>query len=53
MICMNPKKHINRWVKEVNKYIKRDKEEDVIRFCLAYTLQSLRAGEDLDRFKWD
>lgn len=50
---MNPKQHINRWAIEINKYINLEKEEDIIRFCLSYTLQSLKAGEDFSRFRWD
>lgn len=49
--------HYDRWVKEIKKYIDNEdfeyNEEFIIKFCLSYTLQSLRNGEDLKRFRWD
>lgn len=41
------------WIKEIGEYIYEDDPNNIIKFSLAYTLQSLRAGEDIDRFKWD
>lgn len=41
-----------RWLNEIKKYIKNDNDIQVMKFCLSYTLQSLRAGEDFNRFKW-
>ena len=40
------------WVKEIGKHINEDNSLNIIRFALSYTLQSIRAGENLDRFKW-
>ena len=48
---MNLKSH-NRWIKEIGKYIDEENEDFIVRFALSYTLQSLRAGEDMHRFKW-
>lgn len=49
--------HYDRWIKEIKKYIDNEdfeyNEEFIIKFCLSYTLQSLRNGEDLKRFRWD
>ena len=42
----------NNWVGEIKKYINVDDEINVVKFALSYTLQSLRAGEDINRFKW-
>lgn len=41
------------WIKKIGEYIYEDDPNNIIKFSLAYTLQSLRAGEDIDRFKWD
>jgi len=50
---MNPENfsHSN-WIKEISKYIGEENYENIIKFSLSYTLQSLRANEDFDRFKW-
>lgn len=49
--------HYSRWIKEIKNYVDNDdfeyNEEFIIRLCLSYTLQSLRNGEDLKRFRWD
>ena len=41
-----------RWVKRIGKLIEEDDTRNIIIFCLSYTLQSLRAKEDFNRFKW-
>lgn len=44
----------NHWIKEIKKYLNNDvSDEDVIKLSLSYTLQSLRYGEDFNRFKWN
>ncbi len=42
----------NEWVDEVGKYIESEEPKDIILFCVSYTLQSLRAEEDMLRFRW-
>jgi len=42
----------NNWVAEIKKYIDVENEVDVVKFALSYTLQSLRAGENIYRFRW-
>ena len=42
-----------RWVREIGDFLKEDDFHNIVKFSLAYTLQSIRAGENLDRFKWD
>lgn len=51
VVTMNIKSH-QRWIKEINKYINNQTDEEVIKFALSYTLQSLRANENMERFKW-
>lgn len=41
------------WINQINEYVTLDDDKYIIKFALAYTLQSLRSGVDLDRFKWD
>lgn len=41
------------WIKEIGEFLHEDNPHNIIKFSLAYTLQSIRAGENLDRFKWD
>lgn len=43
----------NRWLKRIGKIIGDDDPRNIVLFCMAYTLQSLRSEEDLDRFRWD
>lgn len=43
----------SHWVKEIGKYTNEANFDNIIKFALSYTLQSLRAGEDINRFKWD
>ena len=43
----------SHWVKEIGKYIEEDNFENIIKFSLSYTLQSLRANEDIRRFQWN
>lgn len=49
--------HYDRWIKEIKNYVDNDdfeyNEEFIIKLCLSYTLQSLRNGEDLKRFRWN
>lgn len=51
--------HYDRWIKQIKKYVEKTNkgfeynEEFIIKLCLSYTLQSLRNGEDLKRFRWD
>lgn len=48
---LNEFSHI-RWVKEIGDMIDENNTRNIIIFSLSYTLQSLRAEEDFDRFKW-
>lgn len=41
-----------RWVKRIGQIIEEDDTRNIVIFALSYTLQSLRANEDFDRFKW-
>ena len=40
------------WIKEIKKYRGDYSDDEIIKFALSYTLQSLRAGENMERFKW-
>lgn len=42
----------NNWIKEIGKYTGEDNYNNIIKFSLSYTLQSLRHDEDFNRFKW-
>ena len=45
----------NHWIKEIKGFLNNIDDitdEDVIKFALSYTLQSLKYGEDFNRFKW-
>ena len=42
----------NEWIKIIGEYIGMENTDDILRYCMAYTLQSLRAGEDMSRFHW-
>lgn len=42
----------NRWLNEIKKYTGHSSDVLCLKFCLSYTLQSLRYGEDFNRFKW-
>ena len=50
--------HYDRWIKQIKKYVEKTNkdfeynEEFIIKLCLSYTLQSLRNGENLKRFRW-
>ncbi len=48
---MSIKSH-NHWIKEIRKYVSDKTDEEIIKFSLSYTLQSLREKEDFNRFKW-
>ena len=43
------------WVDEIKEIIGEDSNQNVIQFCLSYTLQSLRNDKDrvLNEFKWN
>lgn len=44
------------WINEIRRLLKNGNnvsDEDIVKFSLSYTLQSLKYGEDFDRFKWD
>ena len=41
----------DRWIREIQDYIDID-DEYVVKLALGYLLQSLRNGEDINRFKW-
>lgn len=41
-----------RWVKRIGQIIEEDDTRNIVIFALSYTLQSLRANEDFNRFKW-
>lgn len=40
------------WIREIGKYTGEKDYDLIVRFALSYTLQSLRAGEDVHRFRW-
>lgn len=42
----------HKWVEDLHSYLPNQSDESIIEYCLSYTLQSLRNGEDMDRFKW-
>jgi len=42
----------NHWIKEIGKYTGEKNYENIIKFSLSYTLQSLKQNEDFNRFKW-
>jgi len=42
----------NHWIREIKKYTGETNDDNVIKFALSYTLQSLRNSENLQRFKW-
>ena len=39
------------WVREIQEYADMD-EQFIIKLALSFTLQSLRNGEDLQKFRW-
>lgn len=41
------------WITKIGEYINEDNADNIIKFALSYTLQSLRAQEDIHRFQWD
>lgn len=41
-----------RWIKRIGQIIEEDDTRNIVIFALSYTLQSLRANEDFNRFKW-
>ena len=43
--------HIH-WIKEIQKYTGETSALNVVKYALSYTLQSLRANENMNRFKW-
>lgn len=43
----------NNWLSEINKYIGEMSYDEIILYCVSYTLQSLRNNEDMERFKWE
>ena len=45
--------HIQRWINEIKKYDNTKSDKDIMKFALAYTLQSLRNNENMNRFKWE
>ena len=42
----------HKWVEDLHSYLPNQSDESIIEYCLSYTLQSLRNGENMDRFKW-
>ena len=51
--CCNSKIH-KYWLNEIRNYLGVCySEAEIINLALAYTLQSIRVGEDISRFKWD
>ena len=42
----------SKWIDEIGYYINKTDDVDIIKFALGYTLQSLRANEDIHRFRW-
>ena len=49
---MNIKSH-QRWINEIRNYLGDYSDEEIIKCSLSYTLQSLRAKEDFNKFKWE
>lgn len=45
-------KSYQHWINEIRKYEKEHTDNDIIKYALSYTLQSLRANENMNRFKW-
>ena len=50
---MNNVANHNKWVKQVGEYIGSEDTRDILLYCIAYTLQSLRSEEDMTRFRWE
>lgn len=48
---MNIDSH-HRWIEEIGELIGEEDDGNIVRYALSYTLQSLRAGEDMHRFRW-
>lgn len=48
---LNEFSHV-RWVKKIGDMIGEDDTRNIIIFSLSYTLQSLKAGDNFNRFKW-
>ena len=48
---MNLDSH-NHWIVEIKKYLGDFSDDEIVKYALSYTLQSLRNGEDMNRFKW-
>lgn len=48
---LNEFSHV-RWVKRIGDMIGEDDTRNIIIFSLSYTLQSLKAGDNFNRFKW-
>lgn len=43
-----------KWVNEIKELLGEDSTDNVIQFCLSYTLQSLRFDQnEVNKFKWD
>lgn len=41
------------WINEIREYLNEDYTDmDIVKLSLSYTLQSLRNGDDIYRFKW-
>lgn len=45
----------NHWVREISEIIDEDNMDNVVKFALSYTLQSLKHNKDevFTRFKWE
>lgn len=51
MTQINIKSH-QKWIDEIRKYRGEYTDDEIIKFALSYTLQSLRNNENMDKFKW-
>ena len=54
MMMINIDSH-SHWVREISQIIDEDDMDNVVKFALSYTLQSLRYNKDevFTRFKWE
>ena len=40
------------WIEEIRKYTNEKNDKNIVKYALSYTLQSLRNGENMNKFKW-
>lgn len=49
---MNVESH-KQWIEEIKKYLTDYSDEDIVKYSLSFTLQSLRNNIDMSMFKWE